>query len=237
MGNFSQDQLTDLLEHGAEPLVAEMRHYFYGGCIALFISVAGVIGSFTCLYEPKLSIIPILLVIISGMLVCWTAGSYLRLDAANALHGAEQADPSVKALVQRLIDHKATGQRAGRAPPSVFSTMPCCTTEAERRQQEEEEKAQVHENALAEAGPQEEEAAIKVELEPPSEVEASPELAQQRAAASKAVDKLFMRHAVDGTGTINTDEALRNLITGVLFEVSPNSPNVSGEVDRLVGEA
>jgi len=83
--NFSETQLAGLLETGPAGLVWEMRKLAYGGLLVCITSAGATGSTFSFLFDPMTSIIPIIFVVILGPSICFTVMNFMRLSAANAL--------------------------------------------------------------------------------------------------------------------------------------------------------
>lgn len=114
--NFSSKQLEGLLgEAGAGPIARSMFKSVCIGASVMALSFGLVIGFFSQLHDPKISIIPIMGVIAFGMSTCYTAVNYMRLKDARMLMDL-QSDKDFRRLLAKVLEFKKTGARAGRSP-------------------------------------------------------------------------------------------------------------------------
>jgi len=137
--NFSEKWLQLLLlpeeeGGGPMPLVAHLRKWLLIGAGLTVLSIAATCLTFQLLTNAKLAILPILFVISSGMLICFTLVNCLRYKSAVGLKNHIRADERnakeamVYELIRVLIEQKKKGQRTGKPAVSWFMQFFCCKT-------------------------------------------------------------------------------------------------------------
>jgi len=126
--NFHQDDLQALLkDRKAHPIQCSMSILVAIGVALVAVLMGMVGGTFTMLEDAALSIIPLLSVIFLGMAICFLAVNVLRYVAAKDI--PQELDLETVKLLEKLIEHKSRGQRAGTVKkhdstnPSVWSSL------------------------------------------------------------------------------------------------------------------
>ena len=110
--NFDADSLKKIAAEGPDFLIAKMKRLVIADAITLACAVAICGGTFQFINDRKLSIIPVLAVIFSGMFLCVLCLNILRYLDAIALKGLRN-DFDHSNLIERLEKSKRSGARAG----------------------------------------------------------------------------------------------------------------------------
>ena len=110
--NFDADSLKKIAAEGPDFLIARMKRLVIADAITLACAVAICGGTFQFINDRKLSIIPVLAVIFSGMFLCVLCLNILRYLDAIALKGLRN-DFDHSNLIERLEKSKRSGARAG----------------------------------------------------------------------------------------------------------------------------
>jgi len=137
--NFAEEWLQKLLipeeqGGGPKPLVNYIRKMFYGGVGLVTFWTIMTCGTFAWLHDAKKSIVPIISVIALGLAICFTGLNFFRLLAAKSIkdHVREEErsdkDRMIYKLIEKLIESKKKGQRAGKAPIGLCAQICSCFT-------------------------------------------------------------------------------------------------------------